>query len=524
MSRRPTPGRRLSPQSTQSPQRTTYSGLCRSPGVPPCSAFSALSAVRLHLVCAAICLAVLVAARGRAAQPDPAATVARAIEQTRRDIDEARKKLIAGRKEIVKERIVLTRRVAELESALRDRRAAWQAVRRSRDEGDTALHGLRTRSEALGEQIKVVRSLLVELRRSAEAKLDLVDAAHCAADFKEIDRLLDAAGRDRKAVPRASSKLLDLVAAHVEEAGRLRRIPGRAVGPDGRELAGTLVKIGAAVSLFAGEGEGALSGIVRLEHGSTRPHVFPVSGKAAEAIATLARGKQANVPVDLTSGAALRAAKAERSLGQDIAAGGVVMIPIIAIGIVCLAVGVWKLVQLVRISTDFDAPLGKLVGLIRAGEIDKARSLAASTSAPLGRLMSEGVDHHRAPKENLEEILHEAIMAEVPRLERFLSFLAVGASVSPLLGLLGTVTGMIHTFTLISVFGAGDPKLLSAGISEALITTQAGLVVAIPLLLAHAFLRRRVNAIADGLEQSATSFTNALKLKTREPTRAPTET
>ncbi|MHC4501660.1 MAG: MotA/TolQ/ExbB proton channel family protein [Planctomycetota bacterium] len=490
-----------------------------------------------RLAPAAICLAVLVAARGRAAQPDPAATVARAIEQTRRDIDEARKKLLAGRREIATERISLTRRVAELESGLRDRRAAWQAVRGSRDEGDTALHGLRTRSEALGEQIKVVRSLLVELRRNAEAKLDLVDAAHCASDFKEIDRLLDAAARDRRAVPRASSKLLGLVAAHVEEAGRLRRVPGRAVGPDGRELAGTFVKVGAAMSLFAGEGEGAPSGIVRLEHGSTRPHVFPVSGEAAEEVAALARGEQAhegqvppggsdrtwNVPVDLTSGAALRAAKAERSLGQDIAAGGVVMIPIIAIGIVCLAVGVWKLVQLVRVSTDFDAPLGKLVGLIRAGEIDKARSLAGSTSAPLGRLMTEGVDHHRAPKESLEEILHEAIMAEVPRLERFLSFLAVGASVSPLLGLLGTVTGMIHTFTLISVFGAGDPKLLSAGISEALITTQAGLLVAIPLLLAHAFLRRRVNAIADGLEQSATSFTNALKLKTGEPSRPPTE-
>ena len=472
----------------------------------------------LRLAPAAICFATLLAAQGRAAQPDPAAVVARAIEQTRQDIDGARKNLLARRREIAKERISLARRVAELESALRDRRAAWQAVRASRDEGGTALHGLRTRSEALGEQTKVVRSLLVELRRSAEAKLDLVDAARCAPDFREIDRLLDAAARDRRVIPRASSRLLDLVAAHVEEGGRLRRIPGRAVGPDGREFAGTFVKIGAAVSLFAGEGEGAPSGIVHLEHGSTRPHVFPVSGEAAEEIATLARGEEANVPIDLTSGAALRAAKAKRSLGQDIAAGGVVMIPIIAIGIVCLAVGAWKLVQLVRISTDFDAPLGKLVGLIRAGEIDKARSLAGSTPAPLGRLMTEGVDHHGAPKESLEEILHEAIMAEVPRLERFLSFLAVGASVSPLLGLLGTVTGMIHTFTLISVFGAGDPKLLSAGISEALITTQAGLVVAIPLLLAHAFLRRRVNAIADGLEQSATSFTNTLKLKARAPT------
>jgi biopolymer transport protein ExbB len=87
----------------------------------------------------------------------------------------------------------------------------------------------------------------------------------------------------------------------------------------------------------------------------------------------------------------------------------------------------------------------------------------------------------------------------------------VGAAVAPLLGLLGTVTGMIHTFRLISVFGTGDPRLLSAGISEALITTEAGLVVAIPLLLLHAFLSRRVQRLSEGLETSAITFLNRMR-------------
>ena len=72
-----------------------------------------------------------------------------------------------------------------------------------------------------------------------------------------------------------------------------------------------------------------------------------------------------------------------------------------------------------------------------------------------------------------------------------------------------TVTGMIHTFRLIAVFGTGDPRLLSGGISEALVTTEAGLVVAIPLVLLHAFLSRRVHAVSEGLEKSAVSFLNA---------------
>jgi len=104
---------------------------------------------------------------------------------------------------------------------------------------------------------------------------------------------------------------------------------------------------------------------------------------------------------------------------------------------------------------------------------------------------------------------------EIPPLERYLSALSVGAVVSPLLGLLGTVTGMIHTFGLISIFGTGDARLLSGGISEALVTTEAGLVVAIPLLLLHAFLSRRVRGITDGLETSAVAFTNALKSRRR---------
>jgi biopolymer transport protein ExbB len=78
---------------------------------------------------------------------------------------------------------------------------------------------------------------------------------------------------------------------------------------------------------------------------------------------------------------------------------------------------------------------------------------------------------------------------------------------------LGTVTGMIHTFRLIAVFGTGDPRLLSGGISEALITTEAGLIVAIPLLLWHALLSRRVRAVSEGLEKSAVSFINTLKTR-----------
>ena len=116
------------------------------------------------------------------------------------------------------------------------------------------------------------------------------------------------------------------------------------------------------------------------------------------------------------------------------------------------------------------------------------------------------------PKELLEEILFEDLLEEKPKLERGLSFISVTAAVAPLLGLLGTVTGMINTFKLITLFGTGDAKSLSSGISEALITTEFGLVVAIPSLLLSAFLSRKANSMIAKMEKTSIIFVNGVSL------------
>ena len=105
--------------------------------------------------------------------------------------------------------------------------------------------------------------------------------------------------------------------------------------------------------------------------------------------------------------------------------------------------------------------------------------------------------------------IQEAILAEVPVLERFLSNLAVFAAVAPLLGLLGTVSGMIQTFETITLYGAGNAGMLSGGISEALITTETGLAVAIPILLAHAALARRAKVLIGHMDQAAMAILDA---------------
>jgi biopolymer transport protein ExbB len=125
---------------------------------------------------------------------------------------------------------------------------------------------------------------------------------------------------------------------------------------------------------------------------------------------------------------------------------------------------------------------------------------------PTCRILSNCLTHLGQPQEVLDSALEEALLNQMPRLEKFLPTLSMLAAISPLLGLLGTVTGMISTFQVINIFGTGDPKMMSGGISEALITTQIGLAVAIPIMFLHHIFERRVDNLVADLEEKGTAF------------------
>lgn len=130
--------------------------------------------------------------------------------------------------------------------------------------------------------------------------------------------------------------------------------------------------------------------------------------------------------------------------------------------------------------------------------------------SPVAAMLAAGAQHVGKPQELIEEVMYERVLTTRLKLERMLPFVAICASSAPLLGLLGTVTGIINTFKLITVFGSGDVKTLSGGISEALITTEFGLIVAIPSLLLHAFLARKVQGVINEMEKAAVSLLNQL--------------
>ena len=134
------------------------------------------------------------------------------------------------------------------------------------------------------------------------------------------------------------------------------------------------------------------------------------------------------------------------------------------------------------------------------------KSSQAMTNNSLGRVIKVHEDNPSMNSETLELKLSEAILKETPRLERSLNLLKIIAAVAPLLGLLGTVTGMIITFQAITIFGAGDPKAMAGGISGALVTTVLGLIVAIPTVLLHTFVSGRAKKIMHILDEQSTGI------------------
>jgi len=147
---------------------------------------------------------------------------------------------------------------------------------------------------------------------------------------------------------------------------------------------------------------------------------------------------------------------------------------------------------------------------LKAGELDAQRLKLLRLGSPLGAILAAGLANRSQGRDVMKESIQEAASHVVHDLERYLNTLGTVAAVSPLLGLLGTVVGMIRVFTEITVQGTGNANALAGGISEALITTATGLAVAIPALVMHRYFTGKIDAIVVGLEQETIKLVDAL--------------
>lgn len=184
-------------------------------------------------------------------------------------------------------------------------------------------------------------------------------------------------------------------------------------------------------------------------------------------------------------------------------AGGWLMFPIIACSVIAMAIVAERLWSYQRKKVLPDHLLAQIWQLFKADKLTSAHVTSIRSSSPLGRVLAAGLANMNHSREAMKEAIEEEGHQVVHEMERYLNTLGTIASISPLLGLLGTVIGMIKVFTAITTAGVGNPAVLAGGISEALITTAAGLSVAIPSLIFHRYLTGRVDRYVMAMEEQA---------------------
>ncbi|MES9831663.1 MAG: MotA/TolQ/ExbB proton channel family protein [Candidatus Thiodiazotropha sp. LLP2] len=183
--------------------------------------------------------------------------------------------------------------------------------------------------------------------------------------------------------------------------------------------------------------------------------------------------------------------------------GGWLMLPIIVCSIVALGIVIERIWSLQRKKVMPDYLMKQILQLHQEDKLSLADLSKLKNSSPLGRILAAGLVNRNHDKDVMKEAIEEVGRQVVHELERYLNTLGTIASISPLLGLLGTVIGMIKVFSVIVTSGVGDPGVLAGGISEALITTAAGLSVAIPTLMFHRYFTGLIDRLVIGMEERA---------------------
>ncbi len=427
------------------------------------------------------------------------------------------------RDRIASETIPMSRELSSLEAELREVRAEYDGTVRVLDGRTLDLTNLGADIKRRTDEASYLNNLLSEFIRNFEPRLHIAEVQRYEERIEAARIAPESSNLSPAEVYAEQIKILDLALERLEDSFGGTRFGGTAVDDDGSVLAGQFVLIGPAGVFLADDGRtGASHPDPRANslEPSMLSFINPVDAEAAKALVQDGSG---TFPLDPTLLNARKIEETEESFLEHVQKGGPVMYPIAGMFVAAMLVSIYKYFSMLFIPGASKRRIKRLGAAVLANDPDTALAEARRIGGPTGRMLADGIEHMDHPKELVEEIMYESVLDTKLKLQRLLPLVAIIAAAAPLMGLLGTVTGIINTFKMITVFGTGDPKTLSGGISEALITTKFGLVVAIPSLIIHAFLNRTAKGKVDGMEQAAISFTNVLAILQGKTTDEPVD-
>jgi biopolymer transport protein ExbB len=375
---------------------------------------------------------------------------------------------------------------------------------------EASIRDLQAQLLGISAQADALTESLIDLERQGEKQTDQIDTI--ASTLSQATATLEKFGiqvpqtppddaiKGAKALSIAFSEAVKILT----DLGKVRKESGDFFLSDGTRTTGEIVFIGNVARYGLAENAGG----ALAPAGGGRMKVWEPNSYAA-ALALSSGNPPALLPIYLFENTDRAVEKKEgKTVGAVVESGGVIAYVIVAIGFLALGMILLRIWFLFRSSSRTDELVAQLTPLVKEGWRDEALKVCQANASATSRVLAATIRNLDRRREQLEDLISEAILHETPYLERFGSIILVLASIAPLLGLLGTVTGMISTFDVITEFGTGDPKMLSGGISEALVTTELGLIVAIPTLLLGNILTGWSNRIKSSMEHAALRITN----------------
>ncbi|MCP4686979.1 MAG: MotA/TolQ/Exb proton channel [Desulfobacterales bacterium] len=442
----------------------------------------------------------------------------------------------ANREAREKQAALLERARAEEAAARKEAGESRKKILADRKALKSEIARLKAENKGLDEESKRLEADLKTL--SAREKELIHRQADMAADVRELVGFVRAGARDLDALLTQSPQsafikdrggsltpimgrsefpgmddirgMADLLFDEIQRSGEVRMERGPLVNRAGEETEGDILAFGNFSAAYRLPGE-----VGFLIYSDKSQRLFALSrlprARHARKIEAYMAGKSEDAPIDISRGAALRQLTHELSLMEQIPRGGPIVWPIVGVAAFALLIILERILYLARKGVNTRRFTDAVVSHASRGEWEACEAMCEKKrKKPIPRVLLAGVRCRHMNREDLENALQEAILNEIPRLERFLSTLGMLAAIAPLLGLLGTVTGMINTFHVITWYGAGDPRMMSGGISEALVTTMLGLSAAIPIMLCHTLLSRKVENVIARMEEKSVVFVNTI--------------
>ncbi|MDF7808192.1 MotA/TolQ/ExbB proton channel family protein [Pontiellaceae bacterium B12219] len=423
------------------------------------------------------------------------------------------------RKTIAKEKLPMVKGLNALEDEVLDVRLENQKITRQLDSRNLDLNNLRADIKARKGEISYISSLLGEYTRNFETRLHIAELDQYEDVVQSAILAPDNSNLSDEEIFVEQTALVEASIARLQSVVGGDAFSGTAAGEDGLVKQGEFLLIGP-IALFAAN-DGSLSGIAEQRLGSLEPTVLPFADLAnAEMTASAVAAKGGLFPFDPSLGNARKIEETQESFKEHIQKGGMVAYVILGMFGLSVVIALIKWIQLSAIPKTSEKAVQPVLRAMLENDHATAAAEIKKLKGPTAAMLTVGIEHINEPKDLVEEVMYEEMLTTRMKVTKLTPVLAICASTAPLMGLLGTVTGIINTFKLITVFGSGDVKTLSGGISEALITTELGLVVAISALVLSAFLTRKAKRITDTMEQIAILFMNRATRSVEEPPEA----